>query len=64
MKFPFWRERRKAELSDEIQSHVEMAVRDRIDRGQDPIRARELARRELGNEALIREATGDQRGFC
>ena len=34
MKFPLWRRRRDEELEDEIRSHLEMAARDRIERGE------------------------------
>ncbi|MGH9736730.1 MAG: ADOP family duplicated permease [Candidatus Acidiferrales bacterium] len=56
----WWRKRR--ELHDELNSHLQMAANDRIDRGEDPGRARQRARRELGNDTLIRETTRDQWG--
>src|SRR5215472_10804961 len=55
--------RRQRELRDELHSHLEMATQDRIERGEDPTQARQLARRELGNEALVRETTRDQWGL-
>lgn len=57
----WWRKRR--ELRDELDSHLEMAARDRVERGEDAARARQQAQRELGNEALIRETTRDQWGL-
>ena len=57
----WWRKHR--ELRDELDSHLEMAARDRIERGEDPVQARQLARRELGNEGLVRETTRDQWGL-
>ncbi|MGH9736729.1 MAG: ADOP family duplicated permease [Candidatus Acidiferrales bacterium] len=57
----WWRKQR--ELRDELKTHLDMAANDRIDRGEDPGRARQRARRELGNEALIRETTRDQWGL-
>jgi putative ABC transport system permease protein len=54
----WWRKQR--ELRDELHTHLEMATQDRIERGEDPIRARQLARREFGNETLVRETTRDQ----
>lgn len=57
----WWRKRR--ELRDELDSHLEMAAQDRMDRGEEPSRARQLAHRELGNEALIQETTRDQWGL-
>ena len=61
MKLKFWR--RSEELDDEIRAHFEMAVRERIERGEDPARAREAARREFGNAELVREATRDAWGW-
>lgn len=57
----WWRKRR--ELRDELDSHVQMAAQDRVDRGEDATHARRQARRELGNEAVIRETTRDQWGW-
>jgi predicted permease len=55
----FWRlfARRERELNDEIQSHLAMAIRDRIERGEDPDEAERAARREFGNQSLVRETT-------
>ncbi len=58
-----WWWRKQRELRDELDCHLEMAAQDRMERGEGPARARQLARRELGNEALILEATRDQWGF-
>jgi predicted permease len=58
MKFPAWRRRRRQEeLEEEIQRHLEMAARDRIERGEIPDKARADARREFGNVGLVKEAT-------
>src|SRR5688572_18124734 len=51
-----WRKRER-ELEEEIAAHIEMAIRDRIGRGESPESARASAHREFGNEALIKEAT-------
>ena len=50
---------RDAELRAEIQSHLEMAVADRVARGETPEAAAAGARRELGNLSQIQEATRD-----
>ncbi len=50
---------RDAELREELQSHLNMAAADRIDRGQDPRAAAAGARREMGNISQIQEATRD-----
>ena len=42
-------------LDDEIRSHLEMAARGRIERGESPEEARAHARREFGNVVLVRE---------
>ncbi len=58
MRFPlFSRARRDRELEEEIRSHLAMAVRDRVARGEDPKEAEHAARREFGNETLVRELT-------
>jgi len=50
-------ERRKDELDEEIRSHLEMDIRDRIERGETETQARAAAMRELGNVGLIRDVT-------
>jgi macrolide transport system ATP-binding/permease protein len=62
MRFPKWR-RKHAELDDEIESHMQMAIRDRIERGESPAQAEESARREMGNQSVIREVTRDVWGW-
>jgi predicted permease len=53
-------EDKNAQLQDEIASHLKMATRDRLDRGQSPEDAAQAARREFGNISLVREVTRDQ----
>jgi len=62
MRFPQWR-RRQAELDEELQSHLQMAIRDRMDRGESAEQARDSARRELGNLGLIKEVTREMWGW-
>src|SRR5829696_5819874 len=50
---------RDAELRDEIKSHLDMAIADRVARGETPEAAAAAARRELGNRSQIQEATRD-----
>ena len=58
MKFPFWpRNRRDEHLRQEIEGHLQMATRDRIDRGESPEEARHAAHRKLGNAHLVRGST-------
>ncbi len=52
------------ELDDEIQSHFRMAAADRIAGGQGPREAHQSARREFGNELLVREVTRDAWGWA
>ena len=58
MKLPLWRRRsREEELEEEIQSHLQMAIRDRVERGESAEEAESAARREFGNLGLIKETT-------
>ena len=59
----FWRHRRERELDREIRSHLEMAARERAERGDAEDDARAAARRELGNVELVKEATRDKWGW-
>ena len=56
------RRRRELELDEEIASHLAMAERDRVADGEAPDSARASARRELGNDALVKEVTREQWG--
>ncbi len=60
----FWRrKKREGELDDEVRSHLEMAVQERVERGSDTTEARHAARREFGNVGLVREVTRDMWGW-
>jgi predicted permease len=63
VKFPLWRRKQDEQLKDEIQSHLEMAARDRIERGQSPEQAESAARSEFGNASLVQQVTRDQWGW-
>ena len=64
MKLPLWRRRRREEeLEEEIQSHLRMAIRDRMERGESAEEAESAARREFGNVGLIKETTRGMWGF-
>jgi putative ABC transport system permease protein len=64
MMFRFWkRQQRDADLDEELHAHLEMAVRDRMDRGETREEAERAARREFGNVGLIKEVTRDTWGF-
>src|SRR5262249_43305674 len=64
MRLPFWRRRqREKELDEEIRAHLEMAARDRIERGETEAVVREFVRREFGNVGLIKEITREMWGW-
>src|SRR5262250_1411070 len=64
MKLPLWRRRsREDELEEEIQNHLQMAIRDRVERGESAEEAESAARREFGNVGLIKETTRGMWGF-
>lgn len=44
------------ELDDEIRAHLALALKDRVERGEDPESARYSALREFGNPTLTRES--------
>jgi putative ABC transport system permease protein len=55
---PFRRRReRELELDEELRAHVRLAVEERVARGESREEAERAARRELGNEARVREVT-------
>jgi predicted permease len=62
MRWLWRRNARDAELTEELQSHVEMAVAQRIQRGESPARARANALREFGNMTHVAEVTRDMWG--
>ncbi len=57
------RRRRERELDEEIAAHLAMAAAEREARGEPPAEAAAAARRELGNEALVKEAARAQWGW-
>ncbi|HKW56070.1 MAG TPA: ABC transporter permease [Candidatus Acidoferrum sp.] len=64
MTFSFWRrQKREHELDEELQSHLEMAASDRMERGEKREMARSAALREMGNVSLIKEVTRDKWGW-
>ncbi len=59
-----WRwDRAKESLSEELESHLKMAIAERVARGEEPAQARAAALRELGNLPLIEDATRDRWGW-
>ncbi|MGH9837162.1 MAG: ADOP family duplicated permease [Blastocatellia bacterium] len=60
----FRRRQREAELDAEIRSHLDEAIRDRIERGETPDEARHNALREFGNVGLVKEVTREMWGWA
>jgi hypothetical protein len=64
MRLPFsHRKQRQDELRAELQSHLQMAAQERIDRGESPTEAEQATRREFGNLELVHRTTRDQWGW-
>ena len=59
----WWRKQREEDLEAEVRAHLEMAARDRMERGETAVQARESARREFGNVTLVKEVTRDMWGW-
>ena len=59
MKLPRWLQHKQLEqeLEEELNAHLNMDRQDRIARGESPRDADLNARRDFGNDLLIREAT-------
>jgi hypothetical protein len=53
---------RDEELNEELSGHLEMARREAEERGLRPHDAEAAARRELGNELLVKEVTREMWG--
>jgi len=61
--FPsFGFQRRKRELQEEIDAHLQMAFADRVARGETGEKARQAAAREFGNIPLVQDVTRDTWG--
>ena len=63
MRLPLWKRKQDAELEEEVRAHLKMAVTARMERGESRADAEAAARREFGNELLVREVTRDQWGW-
>ena len=55
----WWRifARRRADLDEEIEAHLRMAVRDRVERGESREQARAAVAKEFGNVPLVKDVT-------
>ena len=59
----FHKERRDAELEEELAAHLEMLVEQNVERGMTPDEARRGARIALGGGEQVKEAVREQRGL-
>lgn len=64
MRFPRWRRKQDDQLQEEVQAHMAMAVRDRMERGETRARAESATRREFGNLLLVKEVTREMWGWA
>src|SRR5258708_11787489 len=55
--------KKQEELAQELQGHLQMAVSERIERGESVTEAAQSARREFGNVDLVQQVTRDQWGW-
>lgn len=58
------RQRREDELDEEVEGHLRMAIRERVERGEAPEQARAAALREFGNVGLVKEVTREMWGWA
>jgi len=64
MNFLWWRRKQQErELEEEVRSHLEMAAKERAERGEGKREAERAARREFGNVGLVKEVTRDVWGW-
>ena len=64
MKLLRWRRGKDEELDAEIRSHLDEAIRNRIERGETPDEAHVHALREFGNVGLVKEVTREMWGWA
>src|SRR5579872_3590939 len=62
MKWSFGFQRRKREFEEEMDAHLQMAIADRVARGETAESARQAAEREFGNIPLVQDVTRDMWG--
>ena len=59
----WWFERREDELSEEMESHLAMAIAERMARGEGREQATAAARRQFGNREVVRGTAREMWGF-
>jgi hypothetical protein len=62
-RWPWDWERHKDDLREELESHLRLAIEDRVARGQSPEQARAEGIREMGNGPLVADLTRKQWGW-
>src|SRR6201986_2502995 len=62
MKWGIGFQRRKRELQEELDAHLQMAIADRVARGETAEAARQAAAREVGNIPLVQDVTREMWG--
>ena len=55
----FRRKQLEQDLQDEIDSHLAMEIRQRVERGENPKTARVMAQKSFGNVSLVKDVTRD-----
>ena len=63
MKIPLWRRGQDEDLQEEVESHLRMAITDRVARGETLTEATRNAQREFGSVQLVHEVTRDTWGW-
>jgi len=59
----FGKRKREKDLDEEVRSHLKMAARERVERGENGKEAEHAALREFGNLGLVQEVTRDVWGW-
>ncbi|HLB89206.1 MAG TPA: permease prefix domain 1-containing protein, partial [Terriglobales bacterium] len=59
----FGKRKRDKELDEEVRSHLDMAARERVERGEAGEEAEGAVRREFGNVGLVKEVTREISGW-
>jgi putative ABC transport system permease protein len=59
----FGKREQEKELDEEVRTHLEMAAKDRVERGEPAREAAHAAKREFGNVGLVKETTRDVWGW-
>jgi hypothetical protein len=59
----FGKRKQEKEFEEEVRTHLEMAAKDRVERGETAREAESAARRQFGNVGLVKEVTRDVWGW-